>query len=73
MYYSIRFSALVVLAVVVWSWAASCVHSVKVTVNLMFRRPVSSPSSGMMWGETSDSHIESFFTYALMMANKWLQ
>jgi len=32
MYYCIWFSALVVLAVVMWSWDASCVHCVKVTV-----------------------------------------
>ena len=32
MYNRIWCSALVVLAVVVWSWAASCVHCVKVTV-----------------------------------------
>ena len=31
MYYRIWCSALVVLAVVVWSWDASCVHCVKVT------------------------------------------
>ena len=34
MYYSIWCSALVVLAVVVWSWDASCVHCVKVAVRL---------------------------------------
>jgi len=33
-YYHIWCSALVVLAVVVWSWVASCVHCVKVTVRL---------------------------------------
>ena len=32
MYYRTWCSALVVLAVVVWSWDASCVHCVKVTV-----------------------------------------
>jgi len=32
MYYYIWCSALVVLAVVVWSWDVSCVHCVKVTV-----------------------------------------
>ena len=31
--YGVR-SALVMLAVVVWSWAASCVHCVKVTFQL---------------------------------------
>jgi len=31
-YYLIWCSALVVLAVVVWSWDMSCVHCVKVTV-----------------------------------------
>ena len=34
MYYRIWCSALVVLAVVVWSWVANCVHCVKVTVRL---------------------------------------
>jgi len=34
MYYCIWCSPLVVLAVVVWSWVASCVHCVKVTVRL---------------------------------------
>jgi len=34
LYYCIWCSALVVLAVVVWSWNASCVHCVKVTVRL---------------------------------------
>jgi len=33
-YYCIWCSALVVLAVVVWSWVISCVHCVKVTVRL---------------------------------------
>ena len=33
-HYRIWCSALVVLAVVVWSWNASCVHCVKVTVRL---------------------------------------
>jgi hypothetical protein len=32
----------------------------------------SSPSSGMMWGETSDSRIEIFFTSALMTAHSGL-
>jgi len=32
MYYRIWCSELVVLAVLVWSWVASCVHCVKVTV-----------------------------------------
>jgi hypothetical protein len=33
-YYRIWCSALVVLAVVVWSWVVCCVHCVKVTVRL---------------------------------------
>jgi hypothetical protein len=32
----------------------------------------SSPSSGMMWGETGDSHIEIFLTSALMTAHSGL-
>jgi len=32
-------SALVVLAAVVWSWAASCVHCVKVPVRLVEQEP----------------------------------
>ena len=33
-YYRILCSALVVLAVIVWNWVASCVHCVKFTVRL---------------------------------------
>ena len=36
MYYCMWCSALVVLAMVVWSWNASCVHCVKVTVTLFY-------------------------------------
>ena len=37
MYNRIWCSALVMLAVVVWSWAASCVHCVKGTVRLLVK------------------------------------
>ena len=45
MYYRMWCSARVVLAVIVWSWVASCVHCVEVTVRFPHRAHSLRPSS----------------------------